>query len=378
MPRKQVARKEARIQTRYRGRLDQVRIYLGKFLRMFIYQNDWKVLPMTVLVAGLVGLVIRRDFMVSMEGTLKGALALACVSIWNGFFNSVQVICRERNIIKREHRSGMHISSYIMAHMIYQALLCVVQTVLTVHVCVLMGIKLRGPGLFTSWMILDLMITIFLITYAADMLSLWISSLAHNTTTAMTVMPFVLIFQLVFSGGVFSVPRSLDPIASLTISNYGFKCIAAQADANNRPMVSAWNSLRKLEGEEIELTTTVGQMLDYLSDESNPGVYAINSTEVAYGITMGDVVQIAQQTADEQRRATEISISPTVGEVLDAIGRDKVMGVIQTRTAQASSSPDYENSKANIGLYWFSLLLFILVCVLLSVGTLEFIDKDKR
>ena len=38
----------------YRGRLEQVRIYLGKLLRMFIYQNDWKVLPMAALVAGMV------------------------------------------------------------------------------------------------------------------------------------------------------------------------------------------------------------------------------------------------------------------------------------------------------------------------------------
>ena len=51
-------------------------------------------------------------------------------------------------------------------------------------------------------MIVDFGISMFLITYASDMLSLWVSSLARTTTAAMTIMPFVLIFQLVFSGGM--------------------------------------------------------------------------------------------------------------------------------------------------------------------------------
>lgn len=92
---------------RHRSREAQVPIYLGKFFRMFIYQNDWKVLPMAAVIAGLVSYVVRKDFFLTMEGTLKGAFALTCIAIWNGCFNSIQVICRERNIVKREHRSGM-------------------------------------------------------------------------------------------------------------------------------------------------------------------------------------------------------------------------------------------------------------------------------
>ena len=38
---------------RYRGRIAQIRICLGKLLRMFLYQNDWKALPMAAIIAGL-------------------------------------------------------------------------------------------------------------------------------------------------------------------------------------------------------------------------------------------------------------------------------------------------------------------------------------
>ena len=66
------------------------------------------------LIAGLVGMVIRKRFFINMEGTLMGSFAMVCVCIWNGCFNSIQVICRERDVIKREHRSGMHISSILL------------------------------------------------------------------------------------------------------------------------------------------------------------------------------------------------------------------------------------------------------------------------
>ena len=254
---------------RYRGRIEQVGICLVRLFRLFVYQNDWKLLPMSVIIAGLVSLVVRNDFFVTMEGTLKGALALSCVAIWNGCFNSVQVICRERDIIKREHRAGMHISSYIVSHMIYQAVLCLVQSALTVYICLRMGIKIPLKGILTPLMVFDLGITVFLISYASDMIALWISCLVHNTTTAMSIMPFLLITQLVFSGGIFTLPSWSDGISKLMISNYGVKCIAAQADYNNLPMATAWNTLLKLKDTDIEGDFTIEEIVGMLGEEND-------------------------------------------------------------------------------------------------------------
>ena len=52
---------------RYRGRGSQVWIYFGKMLRMFVYQSDWKVIPMSALIAGLVGFVIRSRMFLNMD-----------------------------------------------------------------------------------------------------------------------------------------------------------------------------------------------------------------------------------------------------------------------------------------------------------------------
>ena len=257
---------------RHRGRQGQVRIYLGKLLRMFLYQNDWKVLPMSALIAGLVAFVIRKDFGVSMEGTLKGSFSLTCVAIWNGCFNSIQSVCRERNIVKREHRSGMHISSYIAAHMIYQALICLAQTAITIYICIFLNVPFPEEGLLLHFSALEIGITIFLISYASDMCSLFISSLVHTTTTAMTVMPFILIFQLVFSGGMMnSLPQWADPVTRFTISSYGVKCLNSQCDYNGRPLAIGWKTLERTMDREIELKLTVGDILDFLDDDGTGG-----------------------------------------------------------------------------------------------------------
>ena len=371
--------KKRSLQIRHRGRGAQVWIYLGKMLRMFIYQNDWKVLPMAALIAGLVGMVIRTRLFVNMEGTLMGAFALVMVCIWNGCFNSIQVICRERDVIKREHRSGMHISSYICAHMIYQALLCLLQTVVTVYITSMVGVEYGGEGPVTPFLILDFGISMFLITYASDMLALWVSALAKTTTAAMTIMPFVLIFQLVFSGGMLSLPAWTKSITPLTISNPALKVLAAQSNYNSRPVMTVWNTVNGMKDREVSATVTLGQVMDLLQKEDNPVIAKIRGKELNDGVTVGSLLdQVAEDPNVQAHREDSYSFSTTVGGIMDMIGENEVKDILQNRIAEASRIPDYEYSQGNVIGYWMRLLLFVMVFAALSTITLEFIDKDKR
>ncbi len=236
---------------RHKGRLAQTGIYLGKFLRMFIYQNDWKVLPMGAIIAAVVTFVVGANLFVTQEGTLTGSFALVCVCIWNGVFNSIQVVCRERDIVKREHRAGLHMSSYIAAHMIYQLLLCLAQTVVTLLICRLTGVKIPERGILTSWGIVDLGVTLFLVTYTSDMMALMVSCMVRTTTTAMTVMPFLLIFQLVFSGSFFSLEGFASRLSNLTVSHWGLDSVCAIGRYNEQPMVMLWNTIFKFKDVEV-------------------------------------------------------------------------------------------------------------------------------
>ena len=408
------------------GRLSQIGIYLGKQLRFFINESDWKVLPMAAIIAGLVGMVIRKRFWLNMEGDLIGAFAIACVAIWNGCFNSIQSVCHERGIIKREHRSGMHISSYVAAHMIYQFLLCVAQTAITMFIFRQLDVQIprMGGGTVTDFAILDLGITFFLITYAADMMSLFLSSISRTTTGAMTLMPFILIFQLVFSGGVIPLPEWSKPLSNFTISNYGIKAVASISGYNELPMNAVWTTLSGMKNSEVGGTVSVGDIVDKLDspfvekkrDHVLIKSYSVGDVaqmladpsmglrdkkigdttlgeileelqkdpdfsgeKVTAPITVGDVVDVMKNNEVIQaNRDKTFSLKMTVGEMLDLLGEDNVKNFVMRKTAEASQKPEYARTRSNIAKNWLMLAVFIFAFAALATIVLEMIDKDKR
>ncbi|MCR5651186.1 MAG: ABC transporter permease [Lachnospiraceae bacterium] len=307
---------------KYRGRFGQVFIYLGKFFRLFILQSDWKVIPMSAIIAAMVSMAIGSGLFVSMEGTFQASFAITCVCIWNGFFNSIQSICRERPIIKREHRAGMHITSYITAQLIYQMMLCAAQAFITIFVCGQMGVKYPSAGVITSSFLTEYFITLFLITYAADILALMVSAIVHTPMTAMTVMPFLLIVQLVFAG-FFELPHMLGDVSDLMISRWGVQGLCVLADYNDLPATVVWNKL-----------VHSGSAIQY------------------GGISLQDAL------VEAEKQGMRDSILEKLGE---ANRRDDFAATIQ-----------------NLADCWAHLILFIVVFAVVTVVFLEFIDHDRR
>lgn len=308
---------------RYRGRLSQISIYLGKLLRMFVYQNDWKMLLMAALIAGLVTIAVGANLFKTQEGTMAGCFALVCVCVWNGVFNSIQVICRERGIVKREHRSGMHITSYIGAHMIYQMLICALQTVILLVICRAAGVAFPKEGLVTGWFMIDFGISMFLITYAADMMGLMVSAMVKTTTTAMTVMPFLLIFELVFSGSLLPLEGIIANVKGLTLVKWGQQAFSALGKYNELPMVTLWNTVWKFRSMEFDGIRPVELFTDY---------------------------------------------------VLENDMRDQLL----LESGKYNASDLYVSTASNVLHCWGALLLFIVVFAAVAVIVLKFIDKDKR
>lgn len=201
--------------------------------------------------------------------------------------------------------------------------LCLAQPVVTVAVTGFTGAAYPKEGLIIPYFMLEFGISMFLITYASDMLSLWVSSLAHTTTSAMT---------------------------HLTISNPGLKVIAAQSDTNNRPYATISDMISKMRDNEIGGTVTVCEAVDLLA--ANPDVQA--------------------------KRGTEITVKTTPGKLLDLVGEDRAKTFLEERAARANYIADDSYTLNNVVKYRGRLGLFILAFALLAMFTLEFIDKDKR
>ena len=307
---------------RYSGRVAQIGIFFRKFLRMFVYQSDWKVLPIGAIIAALITLVVGKNMFVTMEGTNYGSFALTCACIWNGVFNSIQVVCRERNIIKREHRSGLYMSSYIIAHMLYQLLLCFLQTLVTLSICGIVGVKFPVEGIVTPSGIIDLGITILIITYAADILGLMVSCLVKTTTTAMTIVPFVLISQLIFSGNFFDLGKA-DFLKNITISHWGMDCMCIVGHYNDLKMTTLWKTMVRFQDLPIGGRHPLQGIVAYMKEND-----MVDSFKVWSGAHAGN--------------------------------------------------PAYESIPSNVWLCWGMLLLMVAVFAVVSVIALQLIDRDKR
>lgn len=243
------------------GRWGQVRIYTGKFYRIFLHEKGWKFIAFAVIIAVLLSVVMGDKMFVEKEFTRTGMFAIVTAMIWVGVFNSIQNICREREIIKREHRTGLHISAYVAAHMIFQAALCAVQAVLML---VIFGffMELPSEGVVTGSYYIDAFICFFLVLYAADMMGLAVSSVVKSTTTSMTVMPFLLIIQLIFSGSIFPLTGPAQKVSALTISKWGQRVLCIEANLNEIPSVALEQEL-----EELKQFEGMDLLVDLLPDD---------------------------------------------------------------------------------------------------------------
>ena len=307
-----------------RGRMSQIKVYVGKFFRIFIYEKDWKVLVFAVIISILLSAVLGSSMFQVKERTREGFFAVISSCIWIGIFNSIQTICREREIIKREHRTGLHITSYVAAHLIYQAAICGVQALTMV---IIYGIFTPLPkyGLVFQSFYYDLFLTFFLVLYAADVLGLSVSSIVKTTTAAMTVMPFILIIQLIFSGSIFPLTGVGKMVSDLTISKWGQRVLCIEANLNELP-----SELLDSEMEMIEHMEMIQEVKALLPEEVNQ------------------------------------EIDDAVKEELQAFLKDYTYRRI------------YRYDQKLVLNRWGYLAVFTMLYALVCVISLEFIDRDKR
>lgn len=215
-------------------RLKQLKIYFIKFLRLFVKTGGWKAFIFAGVISLLLAMVVDDNMFVYGLDTESGCFSVISACIWIGIFNSIQVICKERDIIKREHRSGMHISSYILARALYEFIICFFQAIIMLIIC-LIFYTFPEKGLVTGNIVIDIFITFFLVFLSSDYLGIAVSSIVKTITTAMTVMPFILIVQLIFSGVLFSLEGNMALIAKITISKWGMEALGTISNMDGLP-----------------------------------------------------------------------------------------------------------------------------------------------
>lgn len=209
----------------------QTGIYFKKTARIAFKEKVWKYIIFSVIISLLVAAVVGEKMFTTLDSTKSGFFTIASACIWIGIFNSIQSICKEHPTIRAEYRQGMSISAYMTANVLWQIVICFIQSLIILAVCTIF-VDFNSDGIIT-WGLLEYFITIFLLTSGADIMGLMISAIAPTPATAMTIMPFVLILQLVMSGVLFELDGWSEKISYITFSKWGMSAFGSIADLNN-------------------------------------------------------------------------------------------------------------------------------------------------
>jgi ABC-type multidrug transport system ATPase subunit len=182
-------------------------------------------LAQTPIVACALAVVTSRELYTSskINNTQQILLMLTVATLWFSMSNAAREIVKERAVYLRERLINLRLFPYILSKVGVLTVLAILQTVALFWI-----VRLKTPHLPSQGILLPapLEMTISLVLCAAAGLlgGLLISSLVKSTDRAMTIVPIVLIPQVIFSGAVFELTGWAKVLSYLTISHW---CLAA-------------------------------------------------------------------------------------------------------------------------------------------------------
>ena len=216
----------------------QLRVLTTRYMNLI--KNDYSrlllLLVQPVAIALLLFLVAQEGTFVNFDDTKSILFALSCSGIWIGLFNTIQEVCKERAILKREYMGNLRLSGYVLSKYIVQGIICLIQaTLLTTIFLNLLEHTVKGGAIWGSHPGMEIWLTMVLTIFASASMGLIVSSLVRNADRAMAFAPFVLIVQLLFSGVLFALGDGALVISKITVSRWSMECLGNTADLNALP-----------------------------------------------------------------------------------------------------------------------------------------------
>jgi len=185
------------------------------------------------LLALLISMVADGQQFEQYEMTKSLLFAMACSAFWIGILNSIQEICKERVILKREYMTGLRLDSYILSKVLVMGIICAIQSFLLTTVFVLLVGKPDTGVVFGAYY--EMLIVTFLTALAASAIGIFVSSLFKNADRAMTVAPILLMPQLLFSGLIFELEGVSEFISWIATCRFSMEGYGTTANLNSLP-----------------------------------------------------------------------------------------------------------------------------------------------
>lgn len=187
------------------------------------------------IIAFALTLVMNQDLFEYYDMTKSILFSISLAAIYIGLGNSIQEICKEKVILKKEHMANLRLSSYLISKVVVLLLLSVIQAILFVATLNLL-IEVPSDGVIFSWNI-ESTFEIALTIFASSMIGLVVSTVSSDPSVAMTYIPLLLVPQMLFSGMLFELENIIDFLSNFILCRWSLELLGTTNDMNN--MISA-------------------------------------------------------------------------------------------------------------------------------------------
>ena len=229
----QRAENERRAKSFAQSRTRQLAILCRRYVELIV--ADRRNLALLLLQAPVIGfllvLVSRRDSFVGGRIDAKKLIfMLATTGVWFGVINAAREICKEAHVLRRERLAGLRAGPYLGSKIVVLFALVLVQSGLLLGV-VALGTTMPGSGVLVP-PTLELFITIALSGLGGIALGLCVSAVASTPDKATSLIPIVLVPQVLFSGIMFAlhgIPKAMSYVVS---SRAAVDAMSATIDTN--------------------------------------------------------------------------------------------------------------------------------------------------
>ena len=156
---------------------------------------------------------------------------LTLAAIWFGTINAAREIVKERPVYLRERMVNLRVWPYVLSKFSVLAALSVVQALALLTIVSIKTNQMPSQGiLFPTF--LEMYVSLILTSLAGVAGGLLVSSMVSSADRAMSIVPVVLIAQVIFSGSVFDLLGGTKLFSFVAISHWCLAALGSTVDLN--------------------------------------------------------------------------------------------------------------------------------------------------
>ena len=230
--------RETSVRPPARNHLAQLSTLCRRYLAVIASDRTYlAALALLPVILGCLTLAVPARLGLAGRGNLDAQSLLIVLVIgacFTGAANSVRELIKERAIYTRERAAGMSAGVYLTSKLVVLAAISAIQAAVLVMIG-LIGRKLPPTGSFLRHLpLLELLLAMVVLAIVSMTLGLLISTLVNSTDKTMPLLVVVVMFQIILTGGIFSLTgkAGLDQLATVSPSRWGFGAVASTVNLN--------------------------------------------------------------------------------------------------------------------------------------------------